>query len=67
MSVSVSGMSVFRFIMLFLFISTPSFTFSQFIGDYYIFLDPVHGGSDAGSPGSNGSGEPDGKELTLLS
>ena len=65
MRMSVCVRSVIRFIMLYLFIANPSITLAQFIGDFYIVIDPGHGGTDPGSPGYNGSAYPDEKELTF--
>ena len=42
MRMSVCVRSVIRFIMLYLFIANPSITLAQFIGDFYIVIDPGH-------------------------
>lgn len=39
--------------------------FGQFISDYYIVLDPGHGGTDPGALGYDGGDYPDEKHLTL--
>ena len=54
-----------RLLVILYFIHFQPVIFAQFIGDYYIVLDPGHGGTDSGSPGYNGSAYPDEKDFAL--
>jgi N-acetylmuramoyl-L-alanine amidase len=49
---------------LILLVSEPV-VFAQDINDYYIVLDPGHGGSDSGAPGYNGDAWPDEADFNL--